>query len=113
MRLKNVLLAAIGSVLMVGAGVTLVSVLGADATNTSQQSAQQSAPGASGASNAVAAGDSSVKQTNTPDVVAKRSEPGGPSTGNQAVVSSHDGSYDDDAPGSGENEHEGEGGENE
>ena len=104
MRLRNVLLAAIGSVLMIGAGVTLVAVLGADPTNTSSQAAQRTASDPAGASNAAAVVSPAVKQTNTSGGVAKSSGSGSRATGAQTS----DGSYDDGNSGSGDSEHGGE-----
>ena len=102
MSLKKLLLAAIGSVLMIGAGVTLVSVLGA---------AQETAPGSAGASNAAAAAvDYPVKRTNISGD-AKRSKSGGSSTGYQSVEGDHDDGRPGDSPDSGQSRYDDEGGE--
>jgi hypothetical protein len=107
MKLRKVLLAAIGSVLMLGAGVTLVSVLTTDANNTTPQAAQSLASDSAGTNNAAAVVRPSAKQANTSGG-AKHSESDGQISGDQAA------GYSDDSHdlSSGETEHDGEAGEN-
>ncbi len=75
MRLKNALLAAIGAVLIIGVGVTLVSVLGA--TSTSLQAARRITSDTAVADSISAVVGSPVKLTDPSGPAAKRSEPGG------------------------------------